>query len=189
MIRLRPTSALVASAVAVFAATPLWAAESAEKKAGLPQLDMAYYPGQLFWLAVSFIVLYLLMLKVALPAVQRVQTGRQQTIARELATARAAHDEAKAVMAHVEQALLESRTKARTIVDAIQLDVTTAAAERMEQQQHELTRRLHDAEVRIVTARVAAIKDIQTMAGDLSTTIVERVSGLKSAVAMREGRA
>jgi F-type H+-transporting ATPase subunit b len=189
MTRVRKTSVRVVSAVVAFATTPLWAAESAEKaKAGLPQLDMSFYPGQLFWLAVSFAALYLLMTFVALPAVQKTQDSRKHTIAKELASARIAHDQATQVMAQVEQALAESRAKARAIVDAIKLDVTSKATEHTDSQHRELVRQLRDSEARIVTMRIAAIRDVEAVASDLAASIVERVSGLKPVMSMREGR-
>jgi F-type H+-transporting ATPase subunit b len=167
-------------AVDVLTAAPVMAAEADAPKSGLPQLDMSLYPAQLFWLAVFFGLLYVLMRYVALPAVHRTQEHRRATIASALMAARRANDDAQRVMAEVEQSLAEARAKARATVDAIRLETTNDAAERLAEQQRGLMRRLRDTESKIVTARVAAMKNVNTAAKELSIVIAQRVSGLKA---------
>jgi F-type H+-transporting ATPase subunit b len=162
--------------VGLFSAT-VCAAESGDS---LPQLDVTYFPGQLFWLAVCFGLLYLLMAFVALPAVQRTQDKRKETIAADLQAARLANDQARSIIADVDTSLANARIKARATLDAMKLETSNHAAETLATQQRELTRQLHDAEARIVTARVAALKAIEAKAQDISTAIVERVTGMAS---------
>ena len=44
-------------------------AEHHEEKGGFPQLDISTYASQVFWLFISFVLIYALMSKVALPKV------------------------------------------------------------------------------------------------------------------------
>lgn len=57
-------------------------AEEAEK--GLPQLDFTSFPSQIFWLAVTGLVLFQLMNKVALPRISSVLEERADAIADDL---------------------------------------------------------------------------------------------------------
>ena len=57
-------------------------AKAASGDAGpkLPQLDVQTYASQIFWLVVSFIVLYFLVAKVAMPRISEVLEERQERI-------------------------------------------------------------------------------------------------------------
>ncbi len=57
-------------------ATETHAAEGAEQAAGMPQLDFATFPNQIFWLVVTLVVIYLILNKVALPRIASVLADR-----------------------------------------------------------------------------------------------------------------
>jgi F-type H+-transporting ATPase subunit b len=170
---------LVPGAVALTAA-PLWAAEEVNKaaeKAGMPQLDMTYFPGQIFWLAVTFSILYILMKCFALPGVERTQQKRHAVIAAELAAANVANEAAKKAIAEIDKILVDAKTQA-----VVTEDVSHAAKESIARQaelQRELTQCVHQAEVKIGAARDAALEDVQTSASELANTIIEKMIGMK----------
>ena len=58
------------------------AAEHAEK-AGMPQLDFSTWPNQIFWLAVTLVVIYLVLTRIALPRIGGVLAERRGTITNE----------------------------------------------------------------------------------------------------------
>lgn len=165
----------VASIVLVDARLALASEGEGAAKVGLPQLDTSFYAGQLFWLAVSFGVLYFLMAKVALPAVRRTQDTRSDLIKGELAAASAANDAAKAMIAQYEKALSDARSKAGATVSSIVSAAAKDASAREQAAQQEMTRRLGEAESRLRTARDAAIADIKSSASDLAQAITAKV--------------
>jgi F-type H+-transporting ATPase subunit b len=57
---------------------------SAEAKQGLPQLDVTTFPSQLFWLAITFCVLYVLISRSALPKIHDILDKRRGRIERDL---------------------------------------------------------------------------------------------------------
>ncbi len=161
-------------------ALPSFAAEGSEDKAGLPQLDTSLFPEQLFWLAVSFGLLYFLMSVVALPGVKRTQVSRQKVMDTELAAASSANEAARAMLASYEKALSDARAKAHATVSAIKLEAAKESAEHQAVQHKELTKRLHEAEAKISASRDAALKDIQGAVSDLANGIVEKMTGIKA---------
>src|SRR3990170_484006 len=54
------------------------AAATDEKKSGLPQLNPADFSPQLIWLALTFVVLYLILARVALPRIGEVLDERRE---------------------------------------------------------------------------------------------------------------
>lgn len=171
---------LLLSGAATLLALPALAEEGAHK-AGLPQLDIALFPEQLFWLAVSFALLYGLMKFVALPGVERTQGNRRAIIADELTIAKKANAEARAMGAESDKALAAARAKAQETISAIKAETSQKAAEQQTAQSQRFAKDLHAAEATIAAARDKALKEVEATAHDLGAAIVEQVSGLKVA--------
>lgn len=169
-------SALLSLGVTLFS-LPVRAEEG-----GLPQLNTALYPEQLFWLAISFAVLYVLMSSVALPRVAKTQENRKNVIASELEAARLANDAANATVASVDKSLTEARAKAQAHVNEMMFEVANEAATRHAAQEKEISRRLHSAEAEIAVTRDAALASIRASAADLATAVVDKIIGSRQRV-------
>ncbi|MFA5040519.1 MAG: hypothetical protein WC464_02665 [Bdellovibrionales bacterium] len=164
---------------------PVWAEEATEvaevgKKEGLPQLDPALFPEQIFWLAVTFATLYVLMAYVALPRVAKTQSNRKRVITAEIESARKANEAAKASLVSVEKALREARENAHGRVSEMLAEVAEEANGRRAAQEKELLRKLHTAEADIATTRTAALAEMRSSAEDLAAAVVEKILGSKS---------
>ena len=153
------------------------AAETAE--GGLPQFDTTLFPAQLFWLAICFALLYVLMNFVALPNVQRTQAKRHETVASDLASANAANEAAKTMIAQYEKALAEARSKAQTMVTDMATKAAKEAAAQQAEQQEILNKRLAEAESKIAAARDAALIEARAQAESLALLIAEKVTGAR----------
>jgi F-type H+-transporting ATPase subunit b len=71
----------------------------------LPQLDIETYASQIFWLIVTFIVLYFLVAKIAMPRIAEVLEGRQERIEDDLDKAETLKKEAYLVRVEYEKKL------------------------------------------------------------------------------------
>ncbi len=79
----------------------------------MPQLDPSNYPSQLFWLVVTFVALYFVVVKAVLPRIAEVMEARQDKIDDDLKAAAERKEEAEAVWADYEQKQRESQDRAR----------------------------------------------------------------------------
>lgn len=125
----------------------------------MPQLDAATFLPQLFWLAVSFGVLYLILSRVALPRVGEVLEERRARIVADLARADDLRREAEATLEAHERTMAEARGEARRIV----AEAARAAAAESERRHAELAARLESESAR-AGERIAAARD-ETLAG------------------------
>ena len=183
MLLVRPLRAILAvfSFTAV-SSLPLWAAEGGEG-GGLPQLDSSLFPEQVFWLIVTFGLLYLAMSFVALPRVAATKENRARTIKDELKTAQHASEAAKAMVEATEKALAEARVKAMAKIREQIAEVSADTAARQAAQERELLRNLHRAEADIAVAHEAAMQNIGASASELAVAIGEKcLSAKKRAV-------
>lgn len=172
---------LLFTVFALFIALPAWAEEAAHGGGGkLPQFREEYFPGQLFWLGVSFLVLYLLLKNVALPRISKTQETRQGQRAADLTAAGAANDKANQIISDYEKSLAAARLQAqKKLTDIVQ----TAQAEAKQQQavQHDqLQEKLHAAEQNIAVMRTQALSQVRDAAIDVAQAMVQRLTGLET---------
>jgi len=163
------------AAVAAFTAQSAWANEG-----GLPQFDTTLFPEQLFWLVISFGVLYVLMSRVALPRVVTTKENRKHIISTEIEAAEAASDSAKAAVIAVEKALAAARARAHEHVNGMMVELAAEMLTHQTAQERELKRRLHAAEADIAVTREAALKKVRDSAADLAAAIVSSITGSKT---------
>jgi F-type H+-transporting ATPase subunit b len=143
----------------------------------MPQLDLATFPPQLVWLAITFIVLYLLMAKLGLPRISRIIEARSRTIEGDLEKAQQMKGEAEAVIAAYERALAEARQQAQQTLKETTERLNAAAAERPRQTAEKLAAETAAAERRIAQAKTAALANIRDMAVEVARAAADRLAG------------
>ena len=119
----------------------------------LPQLDIETYASQIFWLIVTFIVLYFLVAKIAMPRIAEVLEGRQERIEDDLDKAETLKKEAYLVKVEYEKALSSAREEAHDATRRAQDEIAKHSAEVEALANQKVANMLKDAEDRIDAAR------------------------------------
>jgi F-type H+-transporting ATPase subunit b len=143
----------------------------------MPQLDLSTFPSQIFWLAVFFVVLYLLMAKLAMPKIERVIDERRRRIDTDLDKAGQMKTEAEAVIAAYEKALADARHQAQLTMKETSDKLAALAAERQRQAGAVIAERTAVAEKRIATAKSAALADLRGVAVDVARAAAAKLVG------------
>jgi F-type H+-transporting ATPase subunit b len=145
---------------------------------GMPQLNPDSFASQIFWLALTFILFFLIAWRVALPKIGRVLEDRRERIDRDVSKAQDVRNEAEAVLAEYEKLSAEGRASAQVVLrEANEVAAAEAAAE------HEkLGRRLADdiakAERRIDEARKSALEGVGDVAAEIAQAAAAKLIGL-----------
>jgi len=143
----------------------------------VPQLDAATFPPQLIWLAITFLVLYLLMAKLGLPRVGRVIGRRRERVDGDIEKAQRMKAEAEAVIAAYERALAEARQQAQQALKETTDRLNIEAAERLRKLAEKLGAETAAAERRIAQAKTAALGNIREVALDVARAAAAKLSG------------
>ncbi len=158
-------------------AAPTATTEALAGHNSFPPFQTENFPSQLFWLALTFVLLYVLMAKVALPRIGSILEVRHKHIADDIAAAQRLKDESDLAHAAYEKALADARARAQGIAGSTRQTQARQAEElhrRLEAQLHE---RLAAAEASIAATRSAAMANVGTIAADTAAAIVERLIG------------
>ena len=154
------------------------AAEGGESK-GLPQLDISTWPNQLLWLAVTFVVGYLLMAKVITPRIGTVLNTRRQTIFDDLKRAKDADAEAKQMKEDYESALETARNTAAEAASKAMAEAKARAEADEVELTAKLTKKTKAAEIKLSKMRDEALANIHDVAKELTLETVSNVTGMK----------
>lgn len=143
----------------------------------MPQLVFEDWAPQLIWLVISFVGLYLLMSRVALPRIGGVIEKRRDRILHDLDEAKRLKDETEQAIAAYESALAEARAKAHVIAqetrDKLKADADRQRAELEEQ----LQKKTAEAEASIGKTKEAALSQIRDVAVDTAGSIYSELVG------------
>lgn len=143
----------------------------------LPQLDIETYASQIFWLIVTFIVLYFLVAKIAMPRIAEVLEGRQERIEDDLDKAETLKKEAYLVKVEYEKALSSAREEAHEATRRAQEEIAKHGAEVEALANQKVANMLKDAEDRIETARTEASAEKGTVTDTLEQNVARDIIG------------
>ena len=156
-------------AVASFATLAAGAARAAEQTHGesgegasFPPFDPSHFASNLFWLAITFAVLYWLMSRIALPRIGEILEERAGTIGRDL-------DQAAEMQAKAENAQGIAQTARETGAKAS--DAQRHATEA------ELAAKLAQAEATIAKTKTEAMSNVRGLGSDIAVAIVTKLTG------------
>ena len=147
----------------------------------MPQLNPLDWAPQLIWLLITFGILYLLMVYVALPRIDSVIDARAGRIKKDLAQADKLRRETEEAIAAYAQALAEAKQKAHAIVDEGRAKLKAEMAKERARLDAELAARGAEAEKRIEAAKHSAMREVNSIAADVAADIVRRLIGIAPA--------
>jgi F-type H+-transporting ATPase subunit b len=145
----------------------------------MPQLDPLIVPSQLFWLAVAFLVLYLVLARGALPRIGQVLEDREARIAHDLDEAERLKRETEKAIAEYEAELGRGRAKAQAILTETRARLASQAAEARSQLEQELADELKSAEQSLGRAKAKALGEIEKVAAAAAAETVRHLAGIE----------
>jgi len=165
----------------VAAETPHSEADAAS--AGLPQFAFETFTGQIFWLILTFGIMYILLSRVILPKIDRGLTDRGTRIADDLDEASRMQQQAEQAEKDYNQAVADAKAKAHNIAEATRKSVDAEIAAEVEAAEAEFTAKQIDADERIRKIKSAAMAKIDDVAVDTVGAIVSRIAGVNVSAA------
>ncbi|MEC9078412.1 MAG: F0F1 ATP synthase subunit B' [Pseudomonadota bacterium] len=143
----------------------------------MPQLDFATFPTQIFWLCITFLLLYLVMWKVVIPRISGVLEERQSRVENDLERAEQLQLEATSVLAAYEESISNGKLESQKIIQEATLQIAESQAHREAEALERISAMTAEAEGKINAARNDAIADIRSVAAELVQITVLKLSG------------
>ena len=149
----------------------------------MPQLETWHFLPQIFWLAVCFITLYLVMAFVALPKIGSVLAQRKEKVESDLDAAEKAKMAADAALEAYEASLVGARETAHmTIGEAAQANAKATEA-RNHELDAEVGAQIEEASKAINAAKSQAMENLASMAAEAAREATAKLIGVDVAEA------
>jgi F-type H+-transporting ATPase subunit b len=146
----------------------------------MPQLDPAFWPTQLFWLAITFIALYLVIWRIALPRIADVLEARQRKLDDDLKKAAALKDEAEAILAEYEKMRATAQASAHDALQKAQAAMKAEAERQGRELAAKLSQQTDEAEARIAAAKEGALASLEGTVNEVVAAATEKLIGVKA---------
>ena len=132
--------------------------------------------GLMIWTLVVFFVTFLLLKRLAFPAISEALDKRQQAIEESIDTAERTREEAEVLLAEYRERLKEARAQADEIVQRARQAAETHETEGKQQGQELIAEAQKRAEREIEAATERAISDLRREVADLTVIATEKVT-------------
>jgi len=150
---------------------------AAAEKPGLPQLNPESFVSQLFWLALTYGILYFALSNYILPRIGRALDQRKERIQRDIDQAQQLKEQTDEAIATYERSLAEARGKANALAKETRDRLAAETEAERTKVEDQVSAKIAEAEGRITSMKVAALAEVNTIANDTAGDIVSKLVG------------
>jgi F-type H+-transporting ATPase subunit b len=153
---------------------------------GFPPFQKETFASQIIWLVITFVALYLLISRIAVPRIGGILEAREKRIAGDIAEAQKLKADSEDALAAYEKALADARGRAQAIGAEIRDRLHVEAEGNRKAVEARLNAQLADSEKQIAATKSAAMANVRSIAIDASAAIVQRLIGTAPAASAVE---
>ena len=144
----------------------------------MPQLEqIATFPSQVFWLVTSFLVLFVIMWRIAVPKITDALEARQKRIDNNLERAAELKKEAEAAIETYEKSLAKAHSDAENVIAKANASLAKMISSREAELSDKLQSKIAESEASIAAGINAAAEALRSVAIEVTLEATERLVG------------
>ncbi len=144
---------------------------------GMPQLDPEFWISQIFWLVLTFGLLYIILSKFILPGISKNLENRKSQIVENIETADNQRLESEKLNKEYERVILDSKLKAKSIINNTKKKLINDINKKQELLQNEIDKEIKSAEKEIKLLIDESPAKINKIAIDTSSDLLKQLIG------------
>ncbi|MFK7793601.1 MAG: F0F1 ATP synthase subunit B [Devosiaceae bacterium] len=149
---------------------------AAEAGGAFPPFDTSTFASQLLWLVIAFGITYYVISKIAGPRISGILEDRHDRIASDIAEAERLKRETDEAIENYETALSEARSRAQSMASETRDKLTAETTAKRQASEEALAAKLAEAETRINTIKTEALGQVDSIASDAVSAIMEKLA-------------
>jgi F-type H+-transporting ATPase subunit b len=155
----------------------LFSAVNAAEKVGMPQLDTEFWISQIFWLAITFSILFVLLSKFILPKISANLETRKSLILENISTAEKRREESESKIKEYNEIIKKSKNEAKNLMNQAKKKLMKDINQKKETLEKDLTNEIQKVEIEIQEFRNKAPEKINKIAVETSTDLLQQLIG------------
>ena len=151
----------------------------AAEKGGMPQLNPEFWFSQVFWLTVSFGLMYLILSKIVLPKISQNLESRKEQIQNNVEIADNQRKESEKKLAEFDEIIKKSRIEANVHLSEIRQKLNVEINKKKEEIDKQIKLEIENAEKEILNLKKNSSNKINQIAKEISIELVKQVLNIE----------
>ena len=144
-------------------------------EAGMPQLNPEFWASQIFWLLLTFSVLYIIIWKIFLPKITYSIESRKSKIVNDLDEAQKLKESAEKKLIDYNTIIEKSKKEAKKLIDDNKKKLDRDIEEKRKKFNNEIEKELEATEVEIKKLKKNSLLSITTIAAEISEEVMKKI--------------
>ena len=149
----------------------------AAESGGMPQLNPEFWISQIFWLILTFGIMYLVLSKLILPKISNNLESRKSQILENIEAAEKQREDSEAKLKEYDEVILKSKSEAKTMFNQTREKALKDIMAKKEVLDQQIDDEINKAEKVIEVLRVSAPNKINKIAIETSSELLEKLIG------------
>ena len=153
-------------------------AESSES-GGMPQLNPEFWLSQIFWLIITFGILFIILSKLILPKISETLEVRKSQISENIEAAEKEREESENKIKEYEKIILDSKTEAKNYFNKAREKILKDIDKKKEMIESEINEEINKAEIEISEFVSNSPEKINKIAAETSSDLIKQLIGVE----------
>ena len=145
----------------------------------MPQLEITTFPSQIFWLVISFFILYIILSRIIIPKISYVIKTRESEIKNNIHISEQLFRDTEIINEELEKVKKDTETEARQIITSLKEKTDKKINQNFELLKTKLEKKLERDEKDIILKKKKELKEIKKISFNLSKEIIKKVNDKK----------
>ena len=144
---------------------------------GMPQLNPEFWVSQIFWLVLTFGLLYIILSKLILPKISNNLESRKSQILENIETAEKQREESEKKLKEFEKIILESKLEAKNYFNQVRQKILEDINNKKTALEKDIDKEVSAAEDEIKNLKINSSEKIKNIAIETSSELIKQLIG------------
>ena len=145
----------------------------------MPQLNPEFFASQLFWLAITFVFLFIFLWRISLPRINSVQTKRENKIKEDIKKAKQLQAEAEDIQEQINKQLNQAKSDSAELIKSAFIKLQDESSKKLEELDKNLSTKIDATYEEIEKNKSESMSQIYEQINDITKLMISKISNVK----------
>ena len=145
----------------------------------MPQLNPEFFASQLFWLAITFVFLFIFLWRISLPRINIVQTKRENKIKEDIKKAKQLQAEAEDIQEQINKQLNQAKSDSAELIKSAFIKLQDESSKKLEELDKNLSTKIDATYETIEKNKSESMSQIYEQINDITKLMISKISNVQ----------